>query len=344
MTGAMCLLNGAEPAQAAMMPDQLSVIVNTNDAQSVALAEYYRSKRKIPVANIIHVSLPANATSISEAEFNKVKQQVDSLTPGAVQAYALTWLKPYRVECMSITTAFAVGFNRDFCAEGCKATRSVGYFDSASQQPAVDFGLRPTMSIAARTLAQAKALVDRGVASDGTAPHGTAYLISTADKSRNVRAVRYGVAQTTLSADIDIKRIESDALRDAADVMFYFTGSAKVPDIQTNHFLPGAVADHLTSAGGDLLGEGQMSILKWTEAGATGSYGTVVEPCNFLTKFPDPVVMMRHYLAGETLIEAYWKSVAMPGQGIFIGEPLARPYYKESAVPARPMKTGSRQL
>jgi hypothetical protein len=26
------------------------------------------------------------------------------------------------------------------------------------------------------------------------------------------------------------------------------------------------------------------------------------------------------------LIEAYWKSVLMPGQGVFIGEPLARPY------------------
>jgi hypothetical protein len=37
---------------------------------------------------------------------------------------------------------------------------------------------------------------------------------------------------------------------------------------------------------------------------------------------------MRHYLAGETLIESYWKSVAMPGQGLFIGEPLAAPYRK----------------
>jgi hypothetical protein len=35
---------------------------------------------------------------------------------------------------------------------------------------------------------------------------------------------------------------------------------------------------------------------------------------------------MAHYLQGETLIEAYWKSVQMPGQGLFIGEPLARPF------------------
>jgi uncharacterized protein (TIGR03790 family) len=86
------------------------------------------------------------------------------------------------------------------------------------------------------------------------------------------------------------------------------------------------VADHLTSTGGDLLSTSQMSSLRWLEAGATASYGTVVEPCAFPAKFPDPVVMMKHYFAGQTLIEAYWKSVAMPGQGLFIGEPLARPF------------------
>jgi hypothetical protein len=35
---------------------------------------------------------------------------------------------------------------------------------------------------------------------------------------------------------------------------------------------------------------------------------------------------MMQYLGGNTLIEAYWKSVAMPGQGIFIGEPLSSPF------------------
>jgi hypothetical protein len=37
-------------------------------------------------------------------------------------------------------------------------------------------------------------------------------------------------------------------------------------------------------------------------------------------------VLLKHYLRGDTLLEAYWKSVEMPGQGLFIGEPLARPY------------------
>ena len=123
-----------------------------------------------------------------------------------------------------------------------------------------------------------------------------------------------------------IEHIKADALRGKPDVLFYLTGAVSVPDIDTNHYRPGAVADHLTSSGGQLTDSRQMSSLRWLEAGATGSYGAVTEPCNFPSKFPDPGVLIATYLTGATLIEAYWKSVEMPGQGIFIGEPLARPF------------------
>ena len=69
-----------------------------------------------------------------------------------------------------------------------------------------------------------------------------------------------------------------------------------------------------------------MSALRWLEAGATGSYGTVVEPCNLLGKFPNPGLVMEAYGTGRTLLEAYWLSVQQPGEGIFIGEPLAAPF------------------
>ena len=69
-----------------------------------------------------------------------------------------------------------------------------------------------------------------------------------------------------------------------------------------------------------------MHALEWLEAGATASYGSVVEPCNWLQKFPNPAVVIGRYLAGETLIESYWKSVEWPGQGVFVGEPLAAPF------------------
>jgi uncharacterized protein (TIGR03790 family) len=129
-----------------------------------------------------------------------------------------------------------------------------------------------------------------------------------------------------LGSRFRVRVVQSDALVGADDVMAYFTGLAFPPGIRTNRYRPGAVADHLTSFGGRLTDSTQMSALRWLEAGATGSYGTVVEPCNFPAKFSDPGLLLTYYRRGDTLIESYWRSVAMPGQGVFIGEPLARPW------------------
>lgn len=174
-------------------------------------------------------------------------------------------------------------------------------------------------------MAEAKATIDRGVVSDGTFPPGTAYLLSTSDPARNTRAAGYAQAQAPGSR-VRVERIDADELRDRSDVLFYFTGRAAVSGLETLRFRPGAIADHLTSTGGVLTGHDQMSVLRWLEAGATASYGTVVEPCNFRSKFPLPAVVISRYTRGETLLEAYWKSVASLGQGAFVGEPLAAPF------------------
>jgi uncharacterized protein (TIGR03790 family) len=264
--------------------------------------------------------------ALSAPEFSRIYADVQRQTPANVQAYALTWLQPFRVECMSITAAFAFGFDRAYCSEGCKPTRLSPYFDSSSHRPYSDYGLRPAVSIAAMSVPLARQLIDRGVAADRTAPKGTAYLVSTPDLQRNVRAASYALTAFLFGDTLTVRQLHADGLRDAQDVMFYLIGARTVDGIDTNHFRPGALADHLTSTGGVLVNGQQMSSLRWLEAGATGSYGTVIEPCNFPGKFPDPIALLRNYLAGDTLLEAYWKSVRMPGQGIFIGEPLARPY------------------
>ncbi len=173
-------------------------------------------------------------------------------------------------------------------------------------------------------------VVARGVASDGTKPAGTAYLVSAWDRSRGVRAGSYPLVEKMLKGRLQVRTLGQESLKDAKDVLFYFIGRQWVESLETLHFLPGAIADHLTSGGGMLsIDSGQMSAVRWLEAGATGSYGTVVEPCNIAQKFPHPAIAIAYYLQGETLIEAYWKSVQMPGQGIFIGEPLAAPFRRK---------------
>ena len=64
-------------------------------------------------------------------------------------------------------------------------------------------------------------------------------------------------------------------------MLFYLTGLPKVPDVDTNTFVPGALADHLTSYGGQIPNTGQMSAIVWLQAGASASFGTVKEPCAY---------------------------------------------------------------
>ncbi len=328
---AALLLSGCEPAgehglPAALGPQHLALIVNDSDPQSRRIAEYYAVRRQIPQRNVIHISFAPGDSVMSPADFRVLKSAVDEDTPGEVQAYALTWTMPYRVGCMSITTAFAAGFGPEFCAATCKPTRASPYFDSDSRRPFDDLGWRPSIMLAGGSFEDVRTLIERGVASDYSRPAGSAYLLSTSDRGRNTRARYYHGIQLMQSDRFRISLQQRDVLKHRPDIMFYFTGLARVTALDSNTFLPGAVADHLTSAGGMLNDSTQMSSLRWLEAGATGSYGTVTEPCNFVEKFPHPGIVIDRYLDGETLLESYWKSVRWPGQGVFIGEPLARPF------------------
>ena len=326
-SGSVCnAANPVAPPVARLGPEEMAVVINDLDPLSKKIGMYYQEQRRIPTTNIIHVRFQPGHSNMARKEFDQLKADIDGKTPANIQAYALTWIAPYRVDCMSITTAFAAGFDTKFCSTNCSTTKLSPYFNSNSKAPWTDYKIRPSMVIAGSNFAEAKKLIDRGVASDGTLPKGFGYLVSTTDTARNVRAVFYSEIVKFLGRYMDFRIIEADYLVDRRNIMFYFTGSVYVHKLKTNHFLPGAIADHLTSSGGQLTDSSQMSSLRWLEAGATGSYGTVVEPCNHLAKFPHPGIVISHYLQGATLIEAYWKGVAWPGEGIFIGEPLARPF------------------
>lgn len=335
---------GAEPwvllPEYRLSPEELGVIVNVRDPLSHQITDYYMARRGIPRANRIRVDLPTGRATLSAEAFESVYAEIQDQTPPQVKAYALTWTRPYRVGCMSIGTAIAAGFDRAWCsAETCAKTRLSPLIADAKDAPETPGAFRPTMVLAATDFGAARALIERGISADDRWPQGTAYLLKTGDKARSVRSVWFDETVEKLGERVDIEVLEADELRDRSDVLFYFTGKTWVDGLDTLGFLPGAVADHLTSAGGKLpaagdspgildraLPRGQMSAIEWLRAGATGSYGTVVEPCNLLGKFPHPGVVMERYLSGATLIEAYWHSVAMPGEGIFVGEPLASPF------------------
>ncbi len=306
----------------------LALVINEANPLSVAIGRLYQEQRRIPEVQVIRLRFPYDQADLASEAFLKLRRELYRRTPAHVQAYALAWTTPWRVGCQSITAAVSFGQDPGGCADTCRATRISPYHARGDvRRPWDELRFRPSMLLAASDLKEGQRLILRGLAADGTAPPGTAYLLSTSDSPRNVRAPGFASAVASLSPAFRVRVLRADVLKGAPDVMAYFTGLAAVPEIQTNHFRPGAVADHLTSFGGQLTGvSSQMSSLRWLEAGATASFGTVVEPCNFPEKFPDPALMLGYYRRGDTLIEAYWRSVAMPDQGLFIGEPLARPW------------------
>jgi uncharacterized protein (TIGR03790 family) len=225
-----------------------------------------------------------------------------------------------------VTSAFAAGYQAGLCEPGCERTQASPLYDSPSWLPADTIGWLPAMLLPSADETLARELIERGIRADGSRPPGTAYLVRTRDAMRNVRAEGYEEAEALLSSRLRIVDLETPIEEPATDIIAYFTGVARVEELSKLRFRPGAAADHLTSTGGVLEGGKQMSALEWLRQGATASYGSVSEPCNHVGKFPSPAVFLDHYLHGETLLEAYWKSVEMPGQGLFVGEPLARPY------------------
>ncbi len=319
----------------AIGPGQLAVVVNTNDPLSQQVASYYQQKR--PAVSLIQVALATGSDTISSANFATLKAAVDAQLSSGIQATLLTWVQPSRVvgpTCtMSITSAMTFGFDAKYCQTGGATTAASIYFNTESALPWQDLGLRPSMMLGATTYAKAQTLIDRGVSADASYPAGDGYLLRTSDVNRSVRYPDYTGLPALWSGALSLNYIDnsaglaSDSISNKANVLFYFTGLATVPNLSSITFRPGAIGDTLTSFGGVLpAGNGQMPITAWLDAGATASYGTVEEPYNYTQKFSQASVLIDQYYRGATLIEAYWKSVAWPGEGLFVGEPLAQPY------------------
>ena len=120
--------------------------------------------------------------------------------------------------------------------------------------------------------------------------------------------------------------------------------------IAGNTFVPGAIADNLTSYGAAIstsratrtaptcpASESQTSIARFIRAGATGAHGTVNEPLNNV--FPNAGTML-HYTFGYSMGESYFFNQRfLYWQNIHLGDPLATPYGKRPDGDVRRRRT-----
>lgn len=334
------------------------VVVNQNSPNSVELGNYYCEKRQVPAQNVLRINWTGGNVTWTRSEFETILRAPLNVMLAARQLtnqidfVLLSMDIPYRVTqsglptvsgTASTTSCLYYGFKPDglcptcpLCCPGCSlpagsASAYAGSEGIFRQTPPISASSNSwlVMMLTFSNLTQAKAIVDRGVASDYSFPAQAAYLLRVPDHDLDpFRSVRYLQFDDAVF-DARIRGTEvvmrSNAFPSVVGPQMGSQFGRAIPYALPG-LPPGAMGDNLTSYAGYLFEySGMTGVMDYLNAGATASFGTVVEPCNYLEKFASP----RNYFyqaRGFTVAECYYLSVTNPYQGILVGEPLAAPF------------------
>src|ERR1022692_2495807 len=169
------------------------VIVNQNSTNSSELGNYYCERRGVPPENVLRIAWPSG-----DFQTNLLSPLLDMLTArqlsNQIDYVVFSMDIPFQTlngtKPNSTTSALFYGLKDDSGANWMDVTNSYSTSEQVFQQakpasaPSRSF---LTSMITAGSLAQAKMLVDQGVASDGTFPAQTVILAKSSDPLRNVR-------------------------------------------------------------------------------------------------------------------------------------------------------------
>lgn len=327
------------------------VVANSTSPNSLDLANYYREQRNIPPSNLLRVPWTGGRVSWDQSQFNAfllqpVLQAVNARgLSNQIDFVVLSMDIPYRIESggdqNATTSALFYGFKTNDTASAGEVCRFApdgisDYYGSETVFREGGPANHPGYSylatfITADTLAAARQWVDQGVMADGLAPTNRVILAKTSDPARNVRFKLFDntVFDTRIFGGPVTEHLALDSFSSLTGLGGIQTGLARFA-WQPGMFSPGALADSLTSFGGELFEpSGQTNLLAFLSAGAAGSYGTISEPCNFTEKFPDPLLYL-YQRRGFSLAECYYQSLVAPYQGVVVGDALSAPFRKQA--------------
>lgn len=324
------------------------VVVNPYSTNSVQLGNDYCEQRGVPPQNLLRLtnwtggSINWSPTDCQNDLLNPLLAMVANrgLTNQA-QFVLLSMDIPYRVtdgaNQNSTTAVLFYGFKTNgtpvagipSCSLPDDSSNSYAYSEEPFNLDAPNTASTNSflaMMLTDTSLAAAQNTLSRGVSADSTYPTQAVYLVKTSDENRNVRFVEFdnAIFENRVVGNDALCRTNTDST-DFTNLFGLLEGLAQY-SLATNTFVPGGLGDTLTSFAGFILDPtSQTTALAFLEAGASGSYGTIVEPCNYTQKFPDPVDYF-YQTRGFSVAEVYYQSLLNPFEGLFVGEPLAAPF------------------
>jgi uncharacterized protein (TIGR03790 family) len=344
----------------AQMPHQVAVLVNENSQASKKAANVFAMLHGVPGENLIYLDLPESFTSGRfECTPKEFKAQIydpaiETLVARDLDNQILSWVYsvdfPIRIvtagydrQQMSIMgLTFLHGNVPDLkqMEEGKIMSLLFAGPGPASDQklPPRSFdiwraGLKERMPLPSMMLGYigpngssmetVLRCIEDGVKARQRTSGPRVLLVKTDDKERSTpREWQYDSANAELATYGGSTVIFENTAPRQSNLTGVMTGAETVKPSDYGTFVPGAMAEHLTSWSAEFQ-KPQSKCTEWLDAGATVTAGMVTEPYNNWVKFPHARFFC-HYTLGCTAMESFYQSIASPVQVLLLGDPLSQ--------------------
>lgn len=319
----------------AQSPSTVLVVANQNNANSMALANYYMQKRGIPASNELLLNWTAddNADKCSLAQYNSL-----IATPIYAKIKTLAQID-YIVLCRNLPVKIndTTGSVDSALAAKTTARTQNTYMGRGTAFSSKTYNMYLVTRLDGWSWADAFALVDHSLAAKRG---GTFYYDSDPTKdsisgySWFNTEMKQGVSYiTTAKLPIVIENTTAflAPTYPLAGYVSWGSNDAHFSAAAFNalQFLPGAIAETAVSTSASNLrypGGGQSQIATLIHEGVTGVKGYVTEP--FLNATARPDGLFYWYTVGQrNLAETFYASSAFIGwKDVVVGDPLCAPY------------------
>ncbi len=348
----------------ALGPHEILVLANGGEVDSIEVAKAYARMRQIPDVNVVVLRLPTwkpnQAPVMTSQDFTRLiwSPAKQAAKARGIDDHILAWVYsthfPIRIDAQPPISLQGLTFMRNrmpepkevadgsyvspmFAGPNAHGANTYGpqSFDSMQQLLREDMPL-PCMALGytgprGNTKDEVLACLQTGTLSDATNPAGAVYFVTNSNVRSQCRQWQFPSAAAGLR-NMGVRATIGEAFPEGKrDVIGVMMGTSTVTPSKVGRFLPGSMAEHLTSAAAMFDSANQTKISRWIAAGATASAGTVWEPMSIWSKFPN-ARFFNHYASGCTMIESFYQAISCPLQIMIIGDPLAAPWAPNASL------------
>jgi uncharacterized protein (TIGR03790 family) len=337
--------------------ENVLLVVNSRDAASREIAEYYRPRRSVPLSNVCSIE----TTPQEEIDWQTYQREIEQPVARCLKKAHLEEKVLYIVTTAGVplkVSGGGSGLAAEQCAvdselallygkmKGVKYPRGGGvpnpFFrnrDAPFQHPR--FAEYLVTRLAAYDVAGVKALIDRSLAARNRGRF-VVDLKSDSDEPGNDWLRTAGIL---LPAGRVVMDESTKVLYDLQDVIGYASWGSNDPNRKRRrlgfHWLPGAIAMEFVSTSARTLRRPpeNWTYVKWADRshffagspqglsgdaldeGATGTYGNVYEP--YLLGCARPDYVLPAYFHGRNLAESFYMGLPyLSWQEVVLGDPL----------------------